>query len=115
MKKSILIHNPRCSKSRGAKEILLSRGVEFSEFLYLTEEITPAFLLDLKSKLGLDFIDIIRKKEQFFLDLKNPEALSSKEWMEVIIKHPEMLERPIFLHNNKAIIARPSELVLEIL
>jgi len=116
MQKSILIHNPRCSKSRGAKEILEERGIHFDTIDYLRDGLKEKLLSHLPNLLNLSYEEMIRTKEDIYKDLKLSEkSLSDKEWIAVLMEHPVLIERPIFIHGDKAIIARPSELVLEIL
>lgn len=116
MKKSILIHNPRCSKSRGAKEILEEAGVEFEVIDYLKDGFKEKMLNNLPKLLKLPYEEMIRNKEEIYRELKLADKkLSDKEWVAVLMKHPILLERPIFIHGEKAVIARPSELVKTIL
>jgi arsenate reductase len=116
MKKSILIHNPRCSKSRGAKEILEEAGVEFEVIDYLKDGFKEKMLSNLPKLLNLSYPEMIRNKEDIYSELKLADKkLSDIEWIDVLMKHPVLLERPIFIHADKAIIARPSELVKTIL
>ncbi len=116
MSKSILIHNPRCSKSRGAKEILDAEGIDFFVVDYLKDGLKEKMLANLPKLTGLSFDKMIRTKEDVYKDLKlSAKNLSDKEWIAVLMKHPVLLERPIFIHNDKAIIARPSELVKTLL
>lgn len=116
MKKSLLIFNPSCSKCRGAHEILREKKIEFTPVLYLKGELTRELLEKLPSLLGLSYEQMIRTKEDLYeeLDLKN-KKLSPNEWIELFLKHPILLERPIFIHGDKAVIARPSELVHQLL
>lgn len=116
MSKSILIHNPRCSKSRGAKEILEAEGVEFEVIDYLKDGLKEKLLLNLPKLTGLNYPEMIRTKEDIYMELGlKDQHLTQKEWVEVLMKHPVLLERPIFIHNDKAVVARPSELVKTIL
>lgn len=116
MQKSILIHNPRCSKSRGAKDILEERGIQFDTVDYLKDGLKEKLLSHLPKLLNLSYEEMIRTKEDVYKELKlSGKTLSDKEWVAVLMKHPVLIERPIFIHGDKAIIARPSELVLEIL
>jgi arsenate reductase len=114
--KTILIHNPRCSKSRTAKELLEQNGVEFMTINYLQDGLKEKLLSHLPSMTGLGFSKLVRDQEDIYkeLDLKN-KKLADSEWISLLIKHPILLERPIFIHNNKAIIGRPPEQVLTIL
>jgi arsenate reductase len=116
MYKTILIHNPRCSKSREAKEILEEQGVEFETIDYLKDGLKEKLLSHLPKLLGLSFKDMIREKESIYKELKLADKdLSDKEWIHILSEHPILLERPIFIHQNKAVIARPAELIKSIL
>ena len=114
--KSILIHNPRCSKSREAKEILENEGVDFLVIDYLKDGLKEKLLLNLPAFLGVPYSQMVRQKEEIFkeLDLKE-KTLSDQEWVKILQIHPVLLERPIFIHGKKGIIARPAELVKTIL
>lgn len=115
MQKTILIHNPNCSKSRSAKDILLEAGIEFVTLDYVNEGLKEKMLKKLPSLLKLSYIEMIRKNEEIFKELNlDGKIVSDKKWIALLMKHPILLERPIFIHNNKAIIGRPPERVLEI-
>jgi arsenate reductase (glutaredoxin) len=112
MQKAILIHNPRCSKSRGAKEILEEKGIQFDTIDYLKDGLKEKLLSHLPTLLELPYIDMIRKNEDIYKELKLADKkLSHKEWIEILRKHPILLERPIFINGDKAVIGRPPELV----
>lgn len=116
MSKSILIHNPRCSKSRGAKDILDEAGVDYDVVDYLKDGLKEKLLSHLPELTGLPYEEMVRTKEDVYKELGLAgKKLSQKEWIAVLMKNPVLLERPIFIHNNKAVIARPSELVKSIL
>ena len=116
MQKSILIHNPRCSKSRSAKQILEEHNIEFEIVDYLKNGLNEKLLKQLPELLGLSFDQMIRTKEAAYSELKLSEkSLSDREWINILLKHPVLIERPIFINFDKAIIARPPELVLKIL
>jgi arsenate reductase len=116
MQKAILIHNPRCSKSRGAKEILEEKGIQFDTIDYLIDGLKEKLLSHLPMLLELSYIEMIRKNENIYKELKLANKnLSHKEWIEILMKHPILLERPIFINGDKAVIGRPPELILGIL
>jgi arsenate reductase len=116
MNKTMLIHNPHCSKSREAKDLLESLGVEFETIDYLKDGLKEKLLTHLPKLLGLSFKDIIRVKEEIYKELKLADKeISEKEWIDVLLKHPILLERPIFIFKNKAVIGRPIELVRSML
>lgn len=115
MLKSILIHNPRCSKSREAKEILEKHSIQFDTIEYLKDGLKAKLLTHLPGMLQLKFQDFIRINEEVYKQLElQSKKLSDQEWVALLIEHPILLERPIFIHNDKAIIGRPPERVLDI-
>lgn len=110
MKRTILIHNPRCSKSREAIEILTNANIKFEIIDYLKVGLKEKLLLLLPSLLGLKYIDMIRKKENIFLELNLSEKnLSDHDWVRLLQEYPVLLERPIFIHKGKGVIGRPAE------
>lgn len=116
MTKSILIHNPRCSKSRGAKEILEEEGVDFEVVDYIKDGLKEKLLLHLPQLTGLGLNELVRSKDDLYRELGlDKKSHNEKEWIAILIKHPALLERPIFIHNNKAVVARPPELVKTLL
>lgn len=116
MQKAMLIHNPRCSKSRGAKELLEDRSIQFDTIDYLKDGLKEKLLSHLPTLLGLSYIEMVRKNEDIYKDLKLSEKiLSDKEWIEILMKHPILLERPIFINGSRAVIGRPPELILGII
>ncbi|MEC9281363.1 MAG: arsenate reductase (glutaredoxin) [Bdellovibrionota bacterium] len=108
-----LYHNPRCSKSRIAKQLLEEAGIQFEIKEYLKEGLSQKEIKDLKAALGLKVIEFMRVKESVFKDLKLKEA-SEKELISAMAENPILLERPIFLKAQKAALGRPPEKVLEI-
>lgn len=116
MKKTFLIHNPRCSKSREALSILNELGIEFDTIDYLKDGLKEKLIIKLPTYLNLSYSEMIRNKEALYKELSLAEKkLSDKEWVEILKEHPILLERPIFIHQGRAIIARPAELLKSIL
>ena len=116
MKKAYLIFNPACSKCRGADEILREKKISFEPIYYLQGGLTRDWLKKLPKLLNLSYEEMVRTKEDLYEELKlDQKTLSSEEWIDLFLKHPVLLERPIFIYGDKAIIARPSELVLKLL
>ncbi|TAK39891.1 MAG: arsenate reductase (glutaredoxin) [Lysobacteraceae bacterium] len=111
-----LYHNTRCSKSRGALELLQSRGIEPDVVYYLETPPSPARLRELLRMLGLPARELLRKGEDEYreLGLDDP-SLSEDALIEAMAKHPKLIERPVFVNGGKAVIGRPPERVLEIL
>lgn len=111
-----LYHNPRCSKSRGALELLEARGLAPTVVRYLETPPDAATLRSLLGKLGMTARELLRSGEDEYksLDLANP-ALSEDQLIAAMISHPKLIERPILVAGDNAVIGRPPEKVLEIL
>lgn len=104
-------HNTRCSKSREAKTILEQSGEEFEVFEYLKNEINSEELKEIIKMLGIsDIREMMRKKEDEYklLDLAN-ENKTDDELIGAMVLFPKLIERPIIIKDNKAVIARPME------
>ncbi|WP_236171627.1 arsenate reductase (glutaredoxin) [Pseudomonas pseudonitroreducens] len=111
-----LFHNPRCSKSRGALELLEERGIQPDIVRYLETPPSAAELKALLGKLGIGARQLLRTGEDEYkeLELANP-ALSDEQLIQAMASHPKLIERPILIVGDKAVIGRPPEKVLEIL
>lgn len=108
-------HNPRCSKSRSALQLLEGKGVNVEVVKYLEETPSKAELKELLKKLGMKAEQIVRKGEQDYKDNFKGKTLSDDEWIAAFIEFPKLIERPIFINGEKAVVGRPPENVLEIL
>ena len=111
-----IYHNPKCSKSRKVLEIIKNKNIEPTIILYLENKLSKTEVKNLLVKLKLTIRDIIRtgEKEYKNYNLKN-EKLSKNELIDFVIKFPKLLERPIVIKNNKAVIGRPPENILNFL
>ena len=115
-KEVIIYHNPKCSKSRKALEIIRSKNIEPTIILYLTNKLSKTEVKKLLSKLGLSIRDILRTGEdEYKKNNLKIENLSDDKLIEFLIKFPKLLQRPIVVRNNKAMIGRPPENILNIL
>ena len=115
---SILIyHNPRWSKSRESVKILQNKNVNFTCKEYLQDGLTYNELNKIIHLLNIKPDDLVRKNEKEFKDLKlSNEQLNNKDdIINSIIQFPRILQRPIIIHNQKAVIGRPPEKINEIL
>ncbi len=109
-----IYHNPRCSKSRQTLELIQNKGIEPQINLYLENSPTVEEIGGLLSKLGIPASGLVRKKEDLFKELKLQEA-SETELLKAMSEHPKLIERPIVVVDNKAILGRPPENINEIL
>jgi arsenate reductase len=110
-----IYHNPRCSKSRSALALLQERKVPLRVIEYLKEPPTRAELASLRRKLELAPSEWIRKGESEYkaagLDAKS----SEDKLLDAMAKHPILIERPIVVCGDRAVVGRPPERVLELL
>jgi arsenate reductase len=111
-----LFHNPRCSKSREALALLRERGVEPDVVEYLKSPPTAAQLEGLLSQLGLEPRQLMRRGEAVYkeLGLDDP-GLSRAALIKAMADNPILIERPIAVRGERAVLGRPPEKVLELL
>jgi arsenate reductase len=116
MSSTLLYHNPGCSKSRGALEILREREVEFEIVEYLEknpDRATLARLLDLLPGPPTELFRVDGHFRELGLDVAD--YATSDAVIDLLLEHPRLIQRPIFVHGERAVIARPSEKLLELL
>lgn len=113
--KSKLYFNPDCSKCREAKDLLEGQSCEFEIVEYLTSAPSTQDLRDLLALLGLKALDLIRQGESLFQENYAGKTMTNEEWIAIMCENPILIERPILIHNGKAIIGRPPSKILEVL
>ena len=110
-----LYHNPRCSKSRGALELLEARGLTPTVVRYLDTPLTAAQLTDLLRKLNISARQLLRTGEEDYKTLNLADSsLSEDQLIKAMATHPKLIERPILVAGDKAVIGRPPEKILEL-
>ena len=112
-----IFHNPSCSQSRGALEILNERGVDANVVRYLDTPPDRATLERILDAIEDEPVALVRTGDQKFKDagLTKADVATREQVVDVLLKHPEVMERPVVFVGKKAVIARPSERVLELL
>ena len=110
-----IYHNPRCSKSREALKLLEAKGEEFEIVQYLKEVPTEKELEDLLMKLNLKPIQIIRRSEAIFKEKFQGSAFNDHEWIKIMIEYPKLIERPIVVKGNRAVLGRPMQKVIDLI
>lgn len=103
----VIHHNPRCSKSREALEILKNSGKEFIIREYLKNPLSENELAGLLEKLELPPLQLIRQNESIWKDDYKALNLSDWELICLMVKHPKLIERPVIENKNMAVIGRP--------
>lgn len=111
-----IYHNPRCSKSRQTLEIVKQQSLAIEVIEYLKTPPSSTELQDLLTKLGMTPRQLLRTGEQAYKDLKLATAsVSDQQLIETMCQHPKLIERPIVVRGNLAVIGRPPERVRELL
>ena len=112
-----IYHNPRCRKSREALAILEERGIEHLVRLYLNDEesMSAAEFQDVLDALDMDAIDVVRKNESVWKEEYKTLELDEDEVILAMIEHPKLMERPIVMNGDRAVVARPAEKLLDVL
>ena len=111
-----IYHNPRCSKSRQTLELIKDKGIEPEIILYLEKPPTVSVLSKIVDYLQMKHRDLLRKGEDEYksFNLKDM-SLNDSTILKIMSENPKLIERPIVLSGNKAIIGRPPENVLELI
>ncbi len=114
--KALILHNPRCSKSRSALKLLQENGIPYEEIRYLDNPPSENFLSTLLDLLGVEPEAIVRKNEQVYKELGlKDKTLSREEWIKILHEYPRLIERPIVVYKGRAVVGRPPEKVLELI
>ncbi len=111
----IVWHNPRCSKSRNGIRYLDEKGVEYEVYRYLDEPPTVEELKRVLKKLRMSPRELMRTKEAIYRELGLKEVTEDEKLIEAMAEHPRLIERPIVIHGEKAVVARPENKIDEIL
>ena len=110
-----IYHNPRCRKSREGLAIVEASGKPFEIVKYLDDQLSEKALSEIIKLLGITPIDLVRKNEKIWKEEFKGKTLSDSEVISALAKHPKLIERPIVVNDNKAIIGRPPENISSIL
>jgi len=112
----VIYHNPACSKSRETLQILENRNLCPTIVEYLDNPPTRQELQKIIEMLGISARDLLRTTEQIYEDARlDREALSEDEIINAICQHPALLQRPIVVSGNRAVIGRPPDRVLDLI
>ncbi|HRH71722.1 arsenate reductase (glutaredoxin) [Zoogloea sp.] len=110
-----IYHNARCSKSRAACALVREQGFEPEVVEYLKSPPSRSELAELLRKLGMSAVSIVRKGEGIYKSEYQGRELNEEQWLDAFVKHPILIERPIVVRGERAVVARPPERVLELL
>lgn len=110
-----IYHNPRCGKSRQTLKLIEESGTDVEVIQYLKTPPTKEELESVIDKLGIKPEDLLRKGEAVFKEKYKGKKLSDQEWISAMVDNPILIERPIVIKGDKAIIGRPPENVNDLL
>ena len=109
-----IYHNPRCTKSRQTLALIEAAGITPEIINYLENVPSKAELLDLLMKLNLNPVDLLRKRETAYKKIIKGKNFGDEELIQIMIENPKLIERPIVVRGNKAVLGRPPENVEEL-
>ncbi len=109
-----IYHNPRCRKSRETLEIIRNHGYEPEIIEYLKDPPTVSELKNLLDKMNMKPEEIIRKGEELYKSNFKGKKMNDEAWLNILVKNPILIERPIVASGERVILGRPPEKVMEI-
>lgn len=112
---SIIYHKPTCTTSKKVINLLQEKHIDIKMIDYYLTPISKVKLKELLTKMQISAKELVRTKEEIYKNLKLAEKnLSENEWVDLLIQYPDLMQRPIIEINDKAILARPIERVMEL-
>lgn len=109
-----IYHNPRCSKSRESLKILQDNDQKFEVVEYLKNPLSKKELKLILQKLHMQAEDLVRKTEPVYREKYKDSNFNEDEWIHLMIENPKLIERPIIVKGNKAVLGRPPENVKDL-
>lgn len=110
-----ILHNPRCSKSRQGLAILTDAKIDFEIIEYLKTPLSEEEIKDILKKLKIEPIALVRKNEVIWKENFKRKHLSNKQIIKALADNPKLIERPIVIHKDKAVIGRPPQTITSLL
>jgi len=111
----VIYHNPMCSKSRESLEILETKKADHTIIKYLDQTLSAEKLSKIIKLLKIKPIELVRQNEKFWIENFKDLEFSEEELIEVMTKYPILIERPIVINGDKAVIGRPPSKILDII
>ncbi len=110
-----IYHHPRCSKSRAACRLIANNGIVAEVIDYLKTPPDREELRHLLHLLGMRPAELVRRGELVFKEHYAARTLDDEQWLDALLAHPILIERPIIVRGDRAVLGRPPEKVLELL
>lgn len=108
-----IYHNPKCSKSRCGLAVLKESNKDYEVIDYMKHPLTESALRDIIAKLGIAPMDLVRTKESVWKEQFKEQPLTDDQIIAAMLEYPQLIERPIVVMKDKAIIGRPTERIIE--
>ena len=116
MRETVTIwHNPRCSKSREALKLLENEGIEPQIVKYLEESPSETAIREVLERLGIGARELMRTKEALYRELGLKEVTDEAALIKAMAEHPKLIERPVVIKGDRAVLGRPPEKVIELI
>jgi arsenate reductase len=110
-----IYHNPKCTKSREGLCEIENSNKSFTIRKYLNDPFTKEEMKDVIKKLNIKPLELVRTKESIWIENYKGKQLSDEDIIDALLLHPKLIERPIIVIDNKAVIARPKEKIYELM
>jgi len=110
-----ILHNPRCAKSRAGLKFLQDKDIEPEIIKYLENTPSAAGFKEILKKMGAKPTDVLRKNEAVYKEQFKGKEFTDDEWIEIMVNNPKLIERPIVINGDKAVLGRPAEKIEEVL
>ena len=115
MSKTIIWHNPRCSKSRNAAALLEEKGIDAEVVKYLDTPPSREEIVEVLGMLGVSARELMRTKEEIYKTLNLKDENNEDKLIDAMVANPKLIERPIVIKDGKAAVGRPIENIIELL
>ena len=110
-----IYHNPRCRKSRESLQIIQESKIDFHIIEYLKNPISKSEIKILLKMLNISALDLIRKEEKIFKSRYKGKTLSEEDYINILYRYPILMQRPIIVKDNRAVLGRPPINILDLL
>ncbi len=110
-----ILHNPRCGKSRNCLAIFDQKNIDYQIIKYLENPLTKEDIVNLLKKLSILPLELVRQKETIWVEQFKNKSLTDDDIINALVQFPILIERPIIIDGDKAIIAREEEKILDFL
>jgi len=110
-----IYHNPRCAKSRAGLKYLEEQAYDIEIKKYMTEGLSENDLKEILSLTGYKPFDLVRTQEKDYIQNYKGKNISDNEWIQILTQNPKLLQRPVVVNGNKAVLANPPQKIDEII